>query len=57
MYSGNMLNELMQMVARAEEHARAMKAAEVEIEPEPYTFYVSPYVYDGAAQHELAGVA
>ncbi len=57
MYSGNMLNELMDIVARAEEHAKALKAAELEVALEPYAFYASPYAYDGATQHELAGVA
>ncbi len=57
MYSGNMLNELMDIVARAEEHAKALKAAELELELEAYPFYASPYAYDAATQHELAGVA
>ena len=57
MYSGNMLNELMEMVARAEEHAKSLQAAEVAIELERYAFYASPYAYEAATQHELAGVA
>ena len=56
MYSGHMIDELTQIVAQAEEHARTMKA-EAEAEPQAYEFYASPYVYDGSTQQVLAGVA
>ena len=48
MYSGNMLNELMEMVARAEEHAKELKAEREQ--PEPYVFYASRFIYDGQQQ-------
>lgn len=57
MYNGKLLDELMEMVARAEEHARLLKAAEAQAEPESYAFYASRYIYDGAPQHAMVGVA
>ncbi len=57
MYSGKMLDELMEMVARAEEHARTLKAEVAEPAPQPYVFYASRYIYDGATQPALVGVA
>ena len=55
MYSGNLMNELMQMVARAEEHARQLQVEQAE--PEPYVFYASRFVYDGTTQHAMVGAA
>lgn len=56
MYSGKLMDELMQMVARAEEHAQELKAAEI-VEPEPYIAFVSRFIYEGTNQQVLAGVA
>ena len=56
MYSGNLMNDLMQMVARAEEHARELKAQQAE--KESYVFYASRFIYDGATQpHAMVGAA
>jgi hypothetical protein len=55
MYSGRLMDDLMQMVARAEEHAKELKAEPVE--PKPYVFYTSRYIYEAAAQTAYAGVA
>ncbi len=56
MYSGNMLNEIMNMVARAEEHAKELKAEQEK--PEPYVFYASRFIYDNATQqHAMVGAA
>ena len=57
MYSGRLMDDLITMVARAEEHAKELKVAEAEHEPESYVFYASRYIYDRAAQHAMAGVA
>lgn len=56
MYNGKLMDELMEMVARAEEHAKVLKAAEAETEPDSYVFYASRYIYD-RTQHAMAGVA
>ena len=56
MYSGHLMDELMQMVARAEGHAQEMKAA-AEVQPDPVGFYVPRLVYEGTNQQVLAGVA
>jgi hypothetical protein len=56
MYSGHLMEELTQMVARAESHAREIKAA-AEVQPDPVGFYVPRLVYDGNSQQVLAGVA
>ena len=55
MYSGKMLSELMDMVARAEEHAKQIKVDEEQ--PEPYALYVSRLIYDQATQHAMMGAA
>jgi len=56
MYSGKLMEELMQMVTRAEAHARELKAEQAE--PEPYVFYASRLIYDGATQqHAMVGAA
>ena len=56
MYSGHLMDELMQMVARAESHAQALKAA-AEVEPEPPGFQASRFIYEGTTQQVLVGVA
>jgi hypothetical protein len=55
MYSGKLMDELMQMVARAEEHASEMKAEQAQ--PEPYVVYASRLIYDGTTQPQLVGAA
>jgi len=55
MYSGKLLDELMQMVARAEEHATEIKAEQAQ--PEPYVMYASRLIYDGTTQAALVGAA
>ena len=55
MYSGQVINDLMAMVARAEERAQEIKAA-AEATPEPFGYYVPNYVYDRRNQ-QLQGVA
>ena len=56
MYSGHLMDELTQMVARAEEHAQQMKAEE-EVRPDPVGYYVSRFVYENTDQRVLVGVA
>jgi hypothetical protein len=55
MYSGKLMDELMQMVARAEEHANEIKAEQAQ--PEPYVVYASRLIYDGTTQSALMGAA
>lgn len=55
MYSGHMLDELVQMVARAEEHARDTSVAEPEVQAP--AIYVSPFLYESRNQHAFVGVA
>ncbi len=55
MYSGHLMDELMDMVARAESHAQEMKTAEVR--PEPAGYYVPRFVYESSTQQVLVGVA
>jgi len=55
MYSGNLMDDLMQMVARAEEHAKEIKAEQAQ--PEPYVVYASRLIYDGATQTAFVGAA
>jgi hypothetical protein len=55
MYSGHMIDELMDMVARAERHAEEIKVA-----PEPQvemSYYAPRYLYETVNQHAMAGVA
>ncbi len=56
MYSGHLMDELTQMVARAEEHAHELEPAP-KAAPEPYVSFVSRYIYDGATEQVYAGVA
>ena len=56
MYSGHLMDELMQMVARAEQHAQEMKAS-AEVRPDPVGFYIPRMVYENPNQQALAGVA
>lgn len=55
MYSGHMIDELMDMVARAERHAAELRAPEPQAET--LEFYPSRYLYDTANQQVLVGVA
>ena len=55
MYSGRLMDELMQMVARAEAHAQELKT--VEMQPEPIRFYAPRFLYESSTQREYVGVA
>ena len=55
MYSGHMLDGLMQLVARAEENARELKASAEEEQAD--AFYAQAFLYEAANQQALAGVA
>jgi len=56
MYSGKLMDELMQMVTRAEAHARELKTEQEQ--PEPYESFASRFIYDGATQqHAMLGAA
>ena len=55
MYSGKLMEELMQMVARAEEHANEIMAEQEQ--PEAYVFYSSRSAYDATTQPALMGAA
>ena len=55
MYSGKLMDEIMQMVARAEAHANEIKAEQVR--PEPYVVYASRSMYDGTTPTALVGAA
>jgi hypothetical protein len=56
MYSGHLMDELMQMVTRAESHAQQLKAA-TEAEPDPGTYFVPRFAYERTNQPVHAGVA
>ena len=56
MYSGHLMDELMQMVARAESQAQQMKAAP-EVEPDPGTYFVPRFAYERTNQQVHAGAA
>lgn len=56
MYSGHLMDELMDMVARAERHAEQIKVAP-EPQVETMIYFAPPYLYDTANQHALVGVA
>jgi hypothetical protein len=53
MYSGHLLEQLVEMVARAEEHAREMKTADAEA----VRVYAQAFGYETGNQRALAGVA
>ena len=55
MYSGKLMEELMQMVARAEEHANEIMAEREQ--PEAYVFHASRPAYDATTQPALMGAA
>ncbi len=55
MYTGQMIDELMEMVARAEDHARAVRLAQLAV-PDERTF-VSRLMYVPDAQPAMIGVA
>ena len=57
MYSGKLMDNLMDMVARAENHAQELRAA-AEVKPAPVSLYVpNYYVYDTTSRQSLVGVA
>jgi hypothetical protein len=56
MYSGHLMDELMQMVTRAESHAQQLKVA-TEAEPDPGTYFVPRFAYERTNQPVHAGVA
>ncbi len=55
MYSGHMMDELMDMVARAERHAEELRVAPEVVDA--VEFYAPRYLYDSANQRALVGVA
>ena len=55
MYSGQMLEELVQMVARAEEHARETRVSEPEMHMAP--MYMPAYTCEAQNQQVFVGVA
>lgn len=55
MYSGHMLQELMEMVARAEDHAREIKTSEVD--ELATALYAPALVYERSNQQAFLGVA
>lgn len=54
MYSGHLMDELMNMVARAERHAEEMRVAPA---PEAIEYFAPRYLYEATNQHALVGVA
>jgi hypothetical protein len=55
MYSGRLMDELMQMVERAEEHAQELKT--LAVQPEPIRFYAPQFPYEKPNQQVYVGVA
>jgi len=55
MYSGHMMQELMEMVARAEQNAREMKAAEADEMAQ--ALYAPALVYERSNQQAFVGAA
>ncbi len=55
MYTGQMIDELMEMVARAEDHARVVRLAQMAV-PDERTF-VSRMMYVPDTQPMMIGVA
>ena len=56
MYSGHLMDELTEMVARAERHATELMATP-ETQPETVAFYAPRYLYGSSNQQALVGVA
>ena len=54
MYSGHVIDELMEMVARAEDRARGEMTLG---EAEAMEYYAPHFLYEGVGQQAVAGVA
>ena len=55
MYSGHMLDQLVELVARVEENAREIRVSEPE--PERAEVYSSAFLYEVPSRQILVGVA
>ena len=55
MYSGRMLEQIVELVARAEENAREITVSEPE--PQRAAVYSSAFLYEVPSQQVLVGVA
>jgi hypothetical protein len=56
MYSGHLMDELMDMVARAEQHAQSTRVAP-ESKLDEMDYFAARYAYEATNQHALMGVA
>jgi hypothetical protein len=57
MYSGSLIQDLVEMVARAESHAQQQFNVAAEAEPEPMVMFMPRYGYERSNQQAYVGVA